>query len=305
MITVKEYKMKKTALYIILFSFGVSQQVTHTETYDNGNIKSITYHRKTRNGIENIKSEEYYNNGKKHTESFYKDGSLHGKFRIWYKNGVKQSEVIYKDGQKDGILTFWNEIGQKSREITYKDGKKDGVVYYNDSIVCISTKFGDIIVRFFDEAAPKHVKSFRAHVESGYYNGTIFHRVIPGFVIQGGDPNTKGDDQSKYGMGGHSGKYFGVGDENDSTTWNIPAEFNNTLHTRGVLSMARSQDPNSGGSQFFICVADVKRLDGKYTVFGQVIEGMEFVDMIVNSPRDGHDKPHDRIEMIVSNCGND
>ena len=93
-------------------------------------------------------------------------------------------------------------------------------------VAVITTQYGDMVVDFFDQAAPMHVESFKAHAKSGYYNGTIFHRVIPGFVIQGGDPNTKGDDKSRYGMGGNAGKYFGQGVENDSTTWNIPAEFN-------------------------------------------------------------------------------
>jgi cyclophilin family peptidyl-prolyl cis-trans isomerase len=163
----------------------------------------------------------------------------------------------------------------------------------------ITTQYGDMVVNFFDQAAPMHVESFKAHANSGYYNGTIFHRVIPGFVIQGGDPNTKGDDKSKYGMGGYAGKYFDVGVEDDMTTWNIPAEFNDIKHRLGILSMARSQSPNSGGSQFFICAGDVPNLDGQYTVFGQVIEGQEIIDQIVNLPRDGRDNPNQRIEMQV------
>ncbi len=166
-------------------------------------------------------------------------------------------------------------------------------------VAIISTQFGDMVVEFFDETAPKHVESFKTHAESGYYNGTIFHRVMPGFVIQGGDPNTKGDDKSQYGMGGHAAKFFGVGDENDSTTWDIPAEFNDIKHSHGILSMARSQHPNSGGSQFFVCAGDAAHLDGKYTVFGQVIEGNAIIDQIVSVPRDRRHNPDQRIEMQV------
>ena len=166
-------------------------------------------------------------------------------------------------------------------------------------VAIISTQFGDMVVEFFDETAPKHVESFKTHAESGFYNGTIFHRVMPGFVIQGGDPNTKGDDKSLYGMGGHAAKFFGVGDENDSTTWDIPAEFNDIKHSRGILSMARSQHPNSGGSQFFVCAGDAAHLDGKYTVFGQVIEGNAIIDQIVSVPRDRRHNPDQRIEMQV------
>ncbi|MBL7014398.1 MAG: peptidylprolyl isomerase [Candidatus Marinimicrobia bacterium] len=169
----------------------------------------------------------------------------------------------------------------------------------NEEVAVISTKFGDIVVEFYDEVAPKHVESFKLHIENGYFDNSIFHRVIPGFVIQGGDPNSKSEDRSMHGMGGHAAKYFGVGNEADSTSWMLPAEFNDSLHTRGILSMARAQDPNSGGSQFFVCVADVPQLDHQYTVFGKVIKGMEFVDMIVNSPRDARDNPHDRVEMTA------
>jgi len=166
-------------------------------------------------------------------------------------------------------------------------------------VAIITTQYGDMVVEFFDEVAPKHVESFKTHAENGYYNGTIFHRVIPGFVIQGGDPNTKGDDKSKYGMGGHAAKYYGIGVEDDSTTWNLPAEFNNLKHKHGILSMARAMDPNSGGSQFFVCAGDISHLDNQYTVFGQVIEGNQIIDQIVNLPRDGRDNPETRVEMQV------
>ena len=166
-------------------------------------------------------------------------------------------------------------------------------------VAVISTKFGDMVVEFFEEAAPKHVESFKLHAESGYYNGTIFHRVIPGFMIQGGDPNTKGENNATYGTGGHAAKYFGVGDENNPLTWNLPAEFNDIKHEHSILSMARSQNPDSGGSQFFVCAGDVPNLDGKYTVFGQVIEGNHIIDQIVNLPRNSRDNPNDRIEMQV------
>ena len=93
-------------------------------------------------------------------------------------------------------------------------------------VAVISTKFGDMVVEFFDESAPKHAESFKMHARNGYYNGTTFHRVIPGFVIQGGDPNSKSEDRSRHGMGGHAAKYFGFGNEKDSSIWMLPAEFN-------------------------------------------------------------------------------
>ncbi len=163
----------------------------------------------------------------------------------------------------------------------------------------ISTQFRDIVLEFFDDIAPKHVESFKLHAQNGYYNGTTFHRVIPGFMIQGGDPLTKSEDRSRHGTGGNAAKYFGIGTESEESSWDLSAEFSSTSHVRGILSMARSQDPDSGGSQFFICVADSRFLDNQYTVFGKVVSGMDVVDTIVGVSRDARDNPDDRIEMKV------
>lgn len=146
--------------------------------------------------------------------------------------------------------------------------------------------WGDIQLKFFPEVAPNHAKNLVKLAGEGFYNGTTFHRVIPGFMIQGGDPNSKSPDRSRHGTGGPGYK--------------VKAEFNQRPHTRGTLSMARSQDPDSAGSQFFICVADAGFLNGQYTVFGEVVSGMETVDRIVNASRDGNDNPLDRIEMTVT-----
>ena len=152
-------------------------------------------------------------------------------------------------------------------------------------IAVIETKFGKIEIQFFEDKAPGHVKNFKDLAKKGFYDGTIFHRVIPGFMIQGGDPNTKSDDRSNHGMGGPG--------------YSIKAEFNDTPHKRGILSMARSQDPNSAGSQFYIVVKDSAFLDGKYTAFGKVLSGMTVADQIVNAPKDRRDNPNERIEMKV------
>jgi len=146
--------------------------------------------------------------------------------------------------------------------------------------------WGDIRLKFFPDVAPDHVQNMVKLAKNKFYDGTTFHRVIPGFMIQGGDPNTKDPDRSRHGMGGPGHR--------------VKAEFSNRPHRRGTLSMARSQDPDSAGSQFFICVADSKFLDGQYTVFGEVVSGMETVDRIVNAQRDGNDNPLDRIEMTMS-----
>ena len=202
------------------------------------------------------------------------------------------------------IVFFVMMIGcgtTKGNKMDEKSSDKSGSTT-NDpekEIAVISTKFGDIALEFFDELAPKHVESYKLHARNDYYNGTIFHRVITDFMIQGGDPLTRSKDKSRHGTGGNAAKYFGVGKESEPNTWDLPAEFSSRTHSRGILSMARSQDPDSGGSQFFICVADAPFLDGQYTVFGRVIEGMDVVDQIVNTPRDQRDNPNDRIEMKV------
>ena len=152
-------------------------------------------------------------------------------------------------------------------------------------IAVIETKFGKIEMELFADKAPGHVKNFKDLAKKGFYDGTIFHRVIPGFMIQGGDPNTKSDDRATHGMGGPG--------------YSIQGEFNDTPHKRGILSMARSQDPNSAGSQFFIVVKKSSFLDGKYTAFGKVLSGMAVADQIVNAPRDKRDNPDERIEMKV------
>ena len=169
-----------------------------------------------------------------------------------------------------------------------------------EEVVVVSTRFGDMVLEFYPDVAPKHVESFKIHAQNGYFDGTTFHRVIPGFVIQGGDPNSRDDDKMNDGQGGHAAKYFGHGDESVTASWTLPAEFNDRPHVTGALSMARAQEDNSAGSQFFICSAPVHRLNNKYTVFGQVISGLEVIQNIVNSPRDSRDNPKEKVEMTVS-----
>lgn len=149
----------------------------------------------------------------------------------------------------------------------------------------IDTTFGSMEIRFFPDKAPKHVENFIKLTKAGFYDSTIFHRVIPDFMIQGGDPNTKEPDKSKYGMG--------------DPGYTIKAEFNDRPHVRGAVSMARSRDPDSAGSQFFIVVKASNFLDGKYTVFGEVVKGMEVADKIVSQKRDQRDNPLERIEITV------
>ena len=108
-------------------------------------------------------------------------------------------------------------------------------------VAIITTDFGDMVVEFFEGVAPKHVESFKLHAQNGYYNGTLFHRVIPGFMIQGGDPNTKTDNKASYGTGGHAAKYFGIGSLDEKKTWKVPAEFNTIKHKKGAADAKRGQ----------------------------------------------------------------
>lgn len=147
----------------------------------------------------------------------------------------------------------------------------------------IETQFGNITIKFNADKAPKHVENFKKLANSGFYDGVTFHRVIPGFMVQGGDPNTKEADRSKHGMGGPG--------------YTVDAEFNDIKHKRGIVSMARAQDPNSAGSQFFIVVADSFFLDNQYTVFGEVTSGMDVADKIVAVPRDKADNPLEVVKM--------
>jgi cyclophilin family peptidyl-prolyl cis-trans isomerase len=149
------------------------------------------------------------------------------------------------------------------------------------SIGTITTSFGDIEIDLYSDVAPRTVENFKKLARSGFYDTSLFHRIVPGFVIQGGDPESKDTfNRSRWGTGGPG--------------WNIKAEFNKTSHSRGVLSMARSKDPDSAGSQFFIVLKDSKFLDGQYTVFGKVVAGMdEVVDKIAALDTDSADAPLD------------
>lgn len=182
------------------------------------------------------------------------------------------------------------------------------------TFVRLATGAGDILLVMKPEVAPRHVENFLRLGESGFYTGTYFHRVIPGFMVQGGDPNTRNEDRADDGQGGPlwsdvldgedlaavetavavlgSRGYGGLPERAG-----IKAEFNEESHVRGTLSMARANDPDSGGSQFFITVADTPHLDGKYTVFGRVIKGMDAADAIVGAERDRRDNPVESIHI--------
>jgi len=152
------------------------------------------------------------------------------------------------------------------------------------TVANIETSFGKISFKLLPELAPETVRNFEKLAKDGFYDGTLFHRVIPGFMIQGGDPNTKTDNKGSWGMGGPG--------------YNVKAEFSSRSHLRGIVSMARAQDPNSAGSQFFIVTTDSAFLDRQYTVFGEVIEGMDVADKIVNLQKYCNACPLEKTSMI-------
>jgi len=161
-----------------------------------------------------------------------------------------------------------------------------------DEVAVIETKHGKMVVEFFEKDAPKTVENFKKLAKEGFYNGTAFHRIVDGFMIQGGDPLTK-DEKNK--------DMFGTGDPG----YKIRAEFNSNKHVLGVISMARSNHPDSAGSQFFICLAPASFLDGKYTAFGKLVQGEDVLQKIGKTPTSmgrGGEKsvPNERIEIKVS-----
>jgi len=173
-------------------------------------------------------------------------------FCIACNSGVSQSDVDANEGQS----------GQKESNVQLPE---------NEEVVVLNTEMGKMVVSFFEDKAPKHAQSFKKLAKEDFYDGTKFHRVIKGFMIQGGDPLTKDDSQqSRWGTGGPG--------------YTIDAEFNDVKHDKGILSMARSSDPNSAGSQFFICHGRAPHLDGQYTAFGKLVDGLEVLDKIANAP---------------------
>ena len=186
---------------------------------------------------------------------------------------------------RQGILLI-SVLGMLNLFVVGETLAEEPIIDKNAPHVILKTKFGEMEIVLFQDLAPKHVESFLKLAESGFYNGTIFHRIIPGFMIQGGDPLTKDPaNHNKYGTGGPG--------------YTVPAEFSKVVHEKGILSAARTADPNSAGSQFFIMVDKSPHLDGQYTVFGEILKGVEVADTIVGQPRDLRDNPVERIEMTI------
>jgi peptidyl-prolyl cis-trans isomerase B (cyclophilin B) len=152
-----------------------------------------------------------------------------------------------------------------------EEKKASSPMSVSNEVAVIKTNEGEMVVQFWTDAAPNTVENFKKLARQGFYDGTIFHRIVKGFMIQGGDPNSKDPaKENSYGQGGPG--------------YNIKAEFNDHTHDRGVISMARGPDPDSAGSQFFICLAPVDRLDHQYTTFGKLIKGQDVLEKIGDTP---------------------
>ena len=176
---------------------------------------------------------------------------------------------------------------QENGEIMQEEQAPNDEPVTGDSLVVIETTMGTIQIELFTGDAPLHSENFKKLAREGFYNGTTFHRVIPGFVAQGGDPNSRSEDRSVHGRGGPG--------------YTIPAEIG-IDHKRSYVAAARLGDQvnperESSGSQFYICLDDLPNLDGAYTVFGRVVEGMDVVDRIAQVETDANDNSVERIEM--------
>jgi len=169
-------------------------------------------------------------------------------------------------------------VSAEDKAPTKNDKKETPVSNTNNEVAVIKTVAGEMVIEFWPDVAPKTVENFKTLAKKGFYDGTAFHRIIKGFMIQGGDPLTK--DETKQNR-------WGTGDPG----YKIKAEFNERSHKRGVISMARSQDPDSAGSQFFICHGDPSFLDRQYTAFGKLIQGDEVLEKLATTKTGFQDRP--------------
>ena len=172
-------------------------------------------------------------------------------------------------------------VSAEDKAPTKTDKKETPVSNSNNEVAVIKTVAGDMVIEFWPDVAPKTVENFKTLAKKGFYDGTAFHRIIKGFMVQGGDPLTK--DETKQNR-------WGTGDPG----YKIKAEFNERSHKRGVISMARSQDPDSAGSQFFICHGDPSFLDRQYTAFGKLIQGDDVLEKLATTKTGFQDRPEKR-----------
>jgi len=223
----------------------------------------------------------YYRNGAKSFEEVYEEGVISSRVG-WWPDGALKEERTYEGGNLVAETTYdtdgYKHITQQEiQDIVARLKDYEGAPADPEDTVTLETSAGTIRLRLFTDVAPIHCDNFKRLANFGFYNGATFHRVVPGFVIQGGDLNSRDARRANDGTG--------------DPGYNIPAEFNPRPHVQGTLAMARSGDPNSAGSQFYIALGRLPQLDNQYTVFGEVIAGLDVVFTIANAPTDSRDNP--------------
>jgi len=264
------------------------------EWYRNGQIQSeMSYNLGLPMGLKT----EWSKLGSIETESNYSNGELHGALTEYYSDGTVKSECIYSNGELHGIKRSWHENSQLATEAKYVQGKisgsnskwlPDGTKIPEDEYIKMETSLGTVVIDLYEAETPLHAANYKKLAGDGSLEGIYFHRVIPGFVVQGGDPLTRDNqDRGDDGTGG-------IGER-------IPAEIGQP-HLRGTLGAARTGQGNpeklSSGSQFYFCLARLTQLDGDYTVFGNVVEGMDVIDEIAKLETDSADNPINTVRII-------
>ena len=303
--------IQRITVFLFCISVGISQSRVHVNSLvfssekwldgkDNKPFTGIAYNESTNTGNKLQESKylkgllhgthiEWWEAGNKKVHGRYKLGKMNGRWVHYFENGQIKSEGNYKNGERDGLETQWHKNGIKRSKGMYNNGKKTGEwVYWDEQgdlvhYVCIQTNFGTIVIDLYFDVAPMHAESFKMHANTGYYNGTIFHRVIPGFVIQGGFLATRREPLDEKQL---------------AYVRELQPEFNPTPHDRGILSMAHGDDPASATSSFFIVLAPAPGLDNQYTVFGRVTEGLDVIERIEAVPVNG-EEPVTRIEVTT------
>ncbi len=258
-----------------------------------------------------------HGNGQKASDGTWANGVIDGKWTIWFENGQRSREGIWTNRVRDGKWNTWYEDGQSELEIIFKDGEKNGIAkrwytngilaeesnYLSDELVgptrkwsfegreileervSMDTNYGTIVIDLFEAETPIHASNFKKLCNEGAFDGIYFHRIIPGFVVQGGDPNTReNSDRQDDGDGG-------IGEK-------LPAEIGQP-HLRGAIGAARDNNlrKQSNGSQFYICLTAQPQLDEDYTIFGRVLNGMEVVDRMATVETDTKDNPIDPVTI--------
>jgi peptidyl-prolyl cis-trans isomerase B (cyclophilin B) len=203
-----------------------------------------------------------------------------------YPNGKYRDDKVIIDGEDELAKLTEALDSTQINEVLATVEATPAVPVEKNEYALIETRFGTMKMKFLPEKAPNHCANFKRLATSGYYDGVKFHRVIPGFMIQGGDINSRDGNRATDGMGGPG--------------YTIDQEFNDVSHTTGIVSMARTPDPNSAGSQFFICDGSPTFLDNQYTVFGEIVEGKSIIAQIANVQRDANDNPLEPIFMRVT-----